>query len=277
MTAKEEYLEEIVKVIELLPPLPESIIQLKKELKNRDVNFERIYTIIENDPSLTADILHIANSSFFNIGHTIDNPRTAIRFIGLNTVTNFITLQFSTRVIKKSFSRIHGLREYFNHSNNVANATKTLAQRAGLSRSRQESLYTAGLLHDIGRLVLIMALDPETVKLLSLNEWDHIDMHKQLKEKEILGINHCIAGKDVARKWAFPDSTQHIILNHHTPLKNEVDIDSSYVFLAHFLMLDSVNENMLLGIFPKDILQMMNLSEESLIQAWKQVQKETSN
>ncbi|ERP32008.1 HDOD domain-containing protein [Chitinivibrio alkaliphilus] len=273
MPQKEQYIDQVINVIEMLPPLPDSILSLQMAVQEKDINFARITEIIKKDSALTADILNIANSALFARGTPVESPKTAIRNIGLSTITNFVTLQFSTRVLKERFSSIEGLQEYFQHATDVAETTQLLAQNTGKSRVEQEKLYTAGLLHDIGRLVLIMAVEPQIIQDLSLNDWYNIDHTAAIEEKEILGINHCIAGQHIAEKWHFSEDTQHIILNHHTPLQNGIDYDSSYVFMAHFLLMKEFTTQKLIQIFPHEVLEKMHFTEECIEKTRTELQR----
>ncbi len=87
----------VVELIDQLPPLPETIAELRKVAANPNVRFSHIVPILKNDPPLCADLLHLVNSAYFGVNHTVEGVEEALRIFGVEPLINFVTLTFSER------------------------------------------------------------------------------------------------------------------------------------------------------------------------------------
>lgn len=268
MDIKEEYLKKIIEAVDQLPPLPESIVKLREATSKADVTYLDLVPLIEQDPAMVADILHVVNSAFYSLNHHVESISEALRYLGMTNLINFITLSFSNRVIKNEFNAISGLNEYFAHSKTIAFAAKALSKEAGYGRQEKELLYLAGLLHDMGRLILIVVAEKSGAELLHMDDWAAIEEIAE-NEKEVLGINHCHAGKEISQKWEFSEKLQDALLYHHTPFVDGIHKEAAIIFLAHFLTMENVSDEMLCGIFPADKKEELGLSDTIILNARK--------
>lgn len=263
MERKEENLDRIIELIDKLPPIPDNIIKLRRACSNPYTNLNQLTPLLEKDPGLCADILHMANSVFYGINHRVETISEAVRYIGFDHLVDFVSLSFSEKVIKKYFSGIQNLNDYFNHSQSISSATYVLAQASGKSREQIEFFKIAGLLHDIGRLIIIVISDEEYTELLGGRWEDVADLAK--KEKEILGVDHCYVGLKICQKWHLSDKLQNTIFRHHTPVSDDFCEEAAFIFLAHFVSMVDFPKKLLQTLFPEDIYQRMNLSLETVM------------
>ena len=153
------YFAEMLTIVDRLPPLPDNIIRLRRTCNDPNASFDDLTAIIERDPGLAADVLHISNSAYFSVGHQVESIPEAVKYIGFRGVGDYVAVTFSKRIVKEFFKDIPNLVEYFNHSDEISRATTLLARCAGKNRAVQNFYTVAGLLHDIGRLVIYLVSD----------------------------------------------------------------------------------------------------------------------
>lgn len=264
-TDKNKYLEEILTIIDKLPPMPDNILKLRKICADPNATFKDIVPILEKDAGFCADILHMANSAYYGVSHQVESISEAVRYIGFESVVDFVAVSFSNNVIKSHFSKIDNIYEYFKHSNEIGLATKCLAKAARKSLKDQEFFTVAGLLHDIGRLIILMVSDKEMIKSIG-NGWRYKE-DTASKETDLLGINHCSVGKQICEKWKFSDQLQAAVLKHHSPLKGEYSDAAAYILLAHFISMDDFPIEQAYCLYPKEALCRMGLTEKNINQA----------
>lgn len=221
--------------------------------------------LIEKDPGLCADILHTANSAFYGLRSEVESIHDAVRFIGFSNIVDLVSMAFSNQVIRNDFGHIEDLNEYFKHSNDIAVATKILAKCAGKSTQVQEFYTIVGLLHDIGRLVLISVSNEDTLTALNASWDEHMDFTNQ--ETNIYGMNHCKVGEEICRRWEFSPCLQRAILKHHSPFGADYSEEAAFTLLAHFIAMEDFPLEQLLEIYPQDDIEKMYLTNTSIIQA----------
>ena len=259
------YLAEMLAIVDRLPPLPDNILRLRRSCGDQNASFDDLAAIIERDPGLAADVLHIANSAYFSVGHQVESIPEAVRYIGFRGVADYVTIAFSKRVVKEFFKDIPDLFDYFKHSDDVSRATTILARCAGRPRIMQDFYTVTGLLHDIGRLVIYLVSDAKILHALR-----HEQFHKPNladKEKELLGVNHCFIGMKLCEKWAFSQQLQTAVLKHHSPLSNGYYEDAAFVLLGHFISMSDMSIEQIMLLFPMNVYPLMGLDREKIEQA----------
>ncbi len=257
--------EAIVGHVEKLPPMPKNIIKLRELFNDENSSLSDAVKIVKNDPSMVANILHLVNSAIFGINHSVDTLEEAIRYIGFEPLINFLATEFSNNVAKSSFQTIPNIDEFFNHSKMVSLAAKLLAKVAGKPKRQQSLVETAGLLHDIGRLIILVVCEKNGVDLLS-NNWTK-DEESIQEESELLGMDHCNVGQKISHKWQYSIELENIIQRHHNPFEKEYCENAAYIQFGHFLTMDEVDEELLLNLYPEDKLEQMGLSKQKLSRA----------
>ena len=262
---KQQYVDEILELVNELPPMPDNIITLRKICADPNSSLKNITPILEKDPGFCADILHMANSAYFGVHHTVESIGEAVRYIGFESIVDFVAISFSHQAIENKFKNLKNLNEYFKHSNEIALAIKCLSKVSKKKASIQEFFTIAGLLHDIGRLVIMMVSDVETLKKMGSN-WKHKPDLAQL-EADIFGVDHCEVGKQICEKWHFSDDLQIAIQNHHVPLKGEFSECAIFILLSHFISMMDLPIEQVQSLLSEDIMDKIGLNKEMLIKA----------
>ncbi len=192
-----------------LPPFPAVALQLMSLLDDTDAPIKKIVSLLRIDPALSAEILRVSNSALYGLSRRIDNVSHAVVVLGTEVVKR-LALTVALGRFSRSFMRVHGLRVCWDHSVACALIAEELAQALNQPKDRA---YTAGLLHDIGRLALLTCYPVEYNNLFVVakeNDFDELEC-----EWELFDVDHCAAGAWLARHWNLPDDFVEAISQHH--------------------------------------------------------------
>jgi putative nucleotidyltransferase with HDIG domain len=195
-----------------LPPLPQALREVVRALQHENLSANRSIELIERDQALAARTLRIANSAFYGAPGRVARVGDAVRMLGLRTVSGVMTaavLRGSLRVQSCPEFRFH---DYWRHAIGTALAAQMLAPRAGLDA---DEAFIAGLLHDIGQLVLAAHYPQQARQALTKARQD--DLGSEQAELAVFGLGHSTIGSMVAQHWRFPTAICQAIALHHRP------------------------------------------------------------
>jgi putative nucleotidyltransferase with HDIG domain len=193
--------------------LPATAHKIMSLAGDENVHADDLREAIQNDPVLVARLLRRLNSSYYALSHKIADLRTAISLLGLREIRNLALTVFVSRLFEPSAVHNKYKREnLWTHSVAVGAAARLVSRVCG--RSAAEEAYIAGLLHDIGLILLDQTLRRHFFKVV-----DSIDpaTPTHIVENRILTFDHALLGGFVARRWNFPDQVADAITYHHQP------------------------------------------------------------
>ncbi len=206
---------ELVQGVQGLVTLPDVFIRINQLVESPDSSMNDIAAAVARDPSFTVRLLRVANSPFYGFSSSIDTVPKAVSVIGTSQVRN---LALST-AIASSFAGLPNslvsMENFWRHSLYCALAARLLARQA--HKCDAEAVFTAGLLHDIGELVIFNRL-PERAKealQLVLDDAEGLTVHQA--ERQVLGFDHAQVGGELARQWKLPSLLEECIGCHHNP------------------------------------------------------------
>jgi HD-like signal output (HDOD) protein len=203
--------------IQKLPTLPLVIRKLDEAVQDPNSEISRITGIIEDDPAIMARILKVANSVFYTTERKISDLRTAVVVMGLRAVHN---IALSTAVFS-TFPPSEGTpldrTAFWKHSIYTAIATQVISARALRENSgyRRDELHLAGLMHDIGKIVLEQFFHRDFTRALEIARSEGVSLH--LAEQRILGADHAQVGAWLGGKWNLSPSILEVVRWHHYP------------------------------------------------------------
>ncbi len=206
-------LDQVLAQASTMPALPQVVSRILEMLGDDDANVESLSTHIVNDPSVVARLLGAANASALGAGR-IDSVRQAILLLGIKRVRE-ITLA-TVLIGRFRAAPPFNAERLWLHSVGVAVCAQDVAHSANLDVT---AAYTAGLLHDVGQL-LLFAYNPEAYGLVLRLRAERDDDIVQI-EREILGLDHAHAGGELARLWKLPEAIADAIAGHHASDQNE--------------------------------------------------------
>jgi len=202
--------------ITALPPLDASVAKLAKLVQDPDSSLGAFENVIRPDPALTANLLKLANSALYSSTTKVVSVRDAIARVGTRRVWETATAGAFGRTLPKVLSGYDvDAVGFWRHSVAVAVFAEAIARGAHLAAA--PAAFTAGLLHDMGKLVIADFLAPERVELLDRLERGKLSM--LAAEQELLGTDHAQVGEAVATRWGLPEELVAAARWHHEPLK----------------------------------------------------------
>ena len=259
--SKTELSEEITEHVYKLPPIPENINNLLQEACSEERDREKLKAIIKNDPGLCSELLHQAACLKKDNKQSVDTVDEAVEIANLEYLIDLVGASFLTETISKEFSSMHHLDEYFQHSREVAATCPVLADVLGLSEHDIQFYETAGILHDIGRLIISLAADQTGARLMGTDPRKMTTMTQ--KEDRVLGLNHCEVGKLVCRKWNLSYKLFEAVERHHTPLiDHDFSFSGSLIFLSHFVAGSDFTGQIIAQIVPPELFDKLGVTPE---------------
>ncbi|QDU10799.1 HDOD domain-containing protein [Gimesia aquarii] len=209
----EKKLNEIFKIVRKVPPLPEVAQELSRLAGDPKATAQDMASVAETDSGLAAQILRVVNSSFFGFSRQINTIPQAIVVLGTHGVRN-IALGLAVTALRPNLSKdapLFKVDDFWRHSLSVAIGARQLAKH--LAICDPEEAFLAGLLHDIGKLLLIEAYSDQYIALITTAHSHQLALHTLENAK--LGLNHAEVGFALCERWKIPQSVAHTVQNHH--------------------------------------------------------------
>lgn len=201
--------------INSFPTLPSVVTRVMEVTADPESSANDLMTIISQDQSLTITILKMANSAFFGMVKKVSSLQHAVSVLGFKAIRNVVL----ARSVFKSFKDIGSknqfdIRAFWEHSFLCGLSAKIIAQEF---KGDKNDFFVAGLIHDIGKLVIYMALPMKFSEIVNLSGSPRLRTFDA--EKEVLGITHDDVGMDLLDKWLFPEELVASVGFHHQPHK----------------------------------------------------------
>lgn len=193
-----------------LPPMPAALTEVLKALGDGHLSTLHCVALIEHDPALSARMLRLANSAFYGRAGSIGSISAAVSLLGLRTVAGVLTAASLRGSLQIDPRAGFSLERHWRHAVGSALACSSLAPALGLDPSEA---FLAGLMHDIGQLIVV-ALAPEAwveIRRLQAETGASIDT----LERKMLGATHTELGEMVAQRWHFPSPIVRAIASPH--------------------------------------------------------------
>ncbi len=251
--------------LEKLPPLPPLAYQAIEMIHQEQVSLQELVEVVRYDPALTANILRLCNSPYFGLREEVHSLQQALLLLGTQQLLKLFIAggvsQAFNRATPVYFSEVRGL---WRHSVNCALMVSLLAQE--LTVEEESFCFTAGLLHDVGKLALAIYVDRQFPQIIELVEKRKLPF--QAAERLVLGIDHAEVGGEMARIWRFPSRLGLAIAGHHLDKIDAWHDDLTLlVYLADMLVLmfgQDLGQDGLAYTLRPEILQHFQLRQKDL-------------
>jgi HD-like signal output (HDOD) protein len=214
-SVKSQRIRELIAKMEYLPSIPSLFQDMTEELQEDEPNLEAVGAIIAKDIALTAKLLKLVNSAFFGLSRQVSSPTEAVSFLGFQTIKDLV-------LTVKAFASFEGHQAgpisfpgLWNHSLQVAAAAREIAAAQCGGRRLMEESFTAGMLHDIGKLALAANLPEQYATVFEAAKKLGLSLHAT--EEAAFGAHHADIGGYLLSLWGLPAQVVSAISLHHEP------------------------------------------------------------
>lgn len=207
-------LDDLVRRMESLPKLPDTTLRLVRIANDPESTIEEIVDTVRYDQTVTTELLRLCNSAYFGLLRTITSIDEAVRYIGTAKLIQLV-MAAHTRALLAPEQVGYGLLPgaLWAHSVGVALGCQLVAAKTGMQK--KGLLFTLGLLHDIGKIVLNEHVTSEYAQIGQLVGDEGLSFLEA--ERLVLGVTHAEVGEQLARRWGLPDPIPCCIRYHHEP------------------------------------------------------------
>jgi putative nucleotidyltransferase with HDIG domain len=269
----DEKLKSLVAQLNSLPSVPSLYFRIMEALASPDTSLDQIGAIIAADPSMTAKILQLVNSAFFGIARRIANPAEAVQFLGVGRVRSLVLSLHVFSCFENTHPKSFSMDNVWRHSLSTGLVAQKIAKMQKLDRALVDETYVAGMLHDIGKVMLAASLPDVYEKAVNLAEAEKLTLAEA--EREVFGVNHAQVGAYLLGLWGLPITIVEAVAFHHEPQQSAVKsfgalaaVHAANVFERQISEPDAKNDGVDLEYFAE-------LGLEDRVEDWRDAAEET--
>lgn len=209
---RELTLHNLIHRVDALPEVPQVAFRVIQLLNIPDTAVSQLAELIGADQALTAKLLRLCNSAYYGLSRKVTTVPEAIMIVGFSAVKSMVLMITTQSTMNKGLLG-YKIRpgEFWRHSLGTAESARLIARKC--KDPREEESFTAGLIHDIGKMVLNQCALPEVYRATNLMQKEKISIYAA--EARVLGFNHAEAGATLADRWKFPPLLVNAIRYHH--------------------------------------------------------------
>jgi putative nucleotidyltransferase with HDIG domain len=257
--SQDKRIQKVLDAVDNMPSMPNIVIQVTQLASDEESTAKDVVEIVKYDQAITANCLKVCNSALFATRQKIATLENAVVYLGFKNLVKIVLASSAMDVFKTDQSG-YGMRqgELWRHSVATAIFSQLLCSRVKFND--EPLLFTASLLHDIGKIVLDDFIKDNSSDIMELTEQGYSEFQA---EKEVIGIDHASIGGLIAKRWQFPSDLVDAIQNHHTVSENKglqfyvrvCNLMSNIACTKH----DGINVSV-----DSDILKHLNLSDNDI-------------
>ena len=222
--------EDLVSGVIRLVSLPEICIRVNEMLEESNTTAQELGTVISRDAGLTARLLKIVNSSFYGFPSRVETVSRAVTIIGLRELRGLVLAASAVETFSKIPGDVLNRVQFWRHSVYTGVVAQLIAKECRVLHS--ERLFVAGLLHDIGKLIISHRMPDATIKIKETVKNDRCFDFEA--ERDELGFDHADIGGLLLEEWKMPPSLCDAVKYHHTPqLAEDNPIEAAIVHIAN--------------------------------------------
>ncbi len=211
----DENLRRLIAKMEDFPGLPATFARITGLLRDPETSIQEVGNVIGEDLGMTVKILQLVNSAFYGVARQLKNPAEAAVFLGLDTIRALVLTLGLFSGFEESGIPKKMVEDIYGHSLKTGALAKAIATLEGLTKDQVEEAFMAGLLHDLGKLVMVHNMPDHYGKLLGATLEKKLPI--QDAEMQIFGATHDQIGAYLIGLWGLPDSIVEAVAFHHHP------------------------------------------------------------
>lgn len=259
---------QVISNIRNLPTPPIVFHQIQKVLNDPKVSAGQIASILSEDPAMSVKVLKLTNSAFYGLPREVDSVKQAVVIVGLAAVKNLVLAASVLDMFKGKDSDQESQEKFWRHSLAVGFSGRLLARH---SRVRgmidPDSVFSGGLLHDIGKVVMSCFLKKEYAEFIEERQKDTVTPTFEVEER-VLGYNHADIGGVLAEQWKLPSRLKQAVAFHHRPQLSTSDDPIAYVVhVANYIAKKTFYDNddkYLVGTMEPSVVDYMQITDEDI-------------
>jgi HD-like signal output (HDOD) protein/CheY-like chemotaxis protein len=211
---EDEALIRVVSGMESIPSLPELYSQVVEEVTSAEGSLNRIGEIISRDSGMSAKILQLVNSAFFGLPRQVTSPVKAVQLLGFDTVKALVLSVKVFSMFSRSDWQAYSVDSLWAHSLGTGLCARAIAHQEKWGQELVDESFMAGLLHDIGKLILVEKRPLECLEVIKKIS-NGTSLHDA--ERDIFGTTHAQVGAYLLGIWGLSEPIIKTVAYHHTP------------------------------------------------------------
>jgi len=227
-----DFLQKFIEKDIVLPEIPSIVFELNEVIANPLSSADQMAHVINRSPSLTVLLLKIVNSSFYGLPSTVDRVSLAVTLIGTRELSALALGISIMSIFRKIPSRLLSMPLFLKHSLACGIVSRLLAAQKNMRQTEQ--MFTAGLLHDLGRLVTCIYFPDEALAAMRHAAAKSICLHAA--EKDLFSCHHGHVGKYILNQWRLPLILENNVCFHHDPMNAPDPAAAALVHVADLLV-----------------------------------------
>jgi putative nucleotidyltransferase with HDIG domain len=224
-----ERMKAVLNQIHTLPSIPAIYLELVEKLKSENASLPEITASVVKDPGMTVKILQIVNSPFYGLPMKVVEPGKAVGLLGIDFLKGIVLAKELFGGFKQSSCKFLSLDGLWAHSVNTSSIIKQIARMEAVENGLADISAIAGLLHDVGKMILAIHFPSEAQSIHNLARTKGLPSWKA--ELKVLGTSHAEVGAYLLGLWGMPISLLTAVLCHHQPVFQGGDGISPQVLL----------------------------------------------
>jgi len=215
---RNDRLKSLVGQMGVLPSLPSLYFQMLQELESPLASIEHIAELVARDQGMTAKLLQLVNSASFGIRHKISHPAEVVQFLGVGMIRSLALSIHAFSCFEQVKMAEFSFHRLWEHSLMTALFAKRMIELEDVDKTMLDDVFVAGLLHDIGKLMMVCNLTEEYRQAIALAHEKRIPACEA--EEQVLGASHADIGAYLLGLWGLPVAIVEAMALHHTPCRS---------------------------------------------------------
>lgn len=270
-------IQELVSKASDLVSLPEVSLRVNELANDPDSTADEMGKVISQDPALVARMLKIANSAYYGLSTEVETITRAIAVLGTNKIRDLVLSTAASDAFDGIPNNLITMQDFWHHSLYCGLLAQILAKKS--KKIHAESIFIAGLLHDIGQLLMFNQLPEKSHEAILLLMEGSVELETYEAERHIFGFDHMQVGAALIKSWKLSPVLEECVEFHHEPQKAKefpaevalINIANAVAVMADF---DSMSEDDEIPMINPASWELTGLSKEDLPEAIKKAQNE---
>jgi len=206
-------LVQVMRQLRSMPPLPDVAARVLSIVREPDYSLDELVAVVRTDPSLTGRILKLCNSSLFGLQKEVQSVSEAVAYIGARNLVKLVLVTCTGSYFRNLPDNDYANpQQLWQHTLACATACQALADRCGYGQPA--AAFTAGILHDIGRIALLQVVEPHLLQQAAEELMNPVADACDV-ERRLFGIDHAAASAAVCEAWGLPNELRRAVRDHH--------------------------------------------------------------